>query len=68
MATLPNAPNPIALSAIANIFGGSVPHSMSKYYDANAGIAATGVLRFSQFHGKSAMSPVVVLGSFGISP
>lgn len=65
---LPNAPNPIALSAIANVFGGSAPHSMSEYYDGNAGIVATGMLQFKQFHGKSAMTPAVVLGSFGIGP
>ena len=49
----------ISLSQIAAEFGGSTPHSMSEYYAAASGIPSSGAISFSQFHGKSALSPAM---------
>lgn len=44
----------ISLSNIASEFGGSAPHSMSEYYDADNGIPASGTIDFADFYGKQA--------------
>jgi len=40
--------------SISAEFGGTTPHGLSEYYDAASGIPASGVIDFSDFHGKSA--------------
>ena len=47
----------ITLSEIAAEFGGSAPHSLSEYYDADTGVPASGVISFSDFYGTSAYTP-----------
>lgn len=51
--TLPATP-PLSMSQIATEFGGSLPHSLSEYYGAAAGVPASGTLSFTDFLGKSA--------------
>lgn len=43
----------VSLSDIAAEFGGVVPHSMSEYLGAAAGVPASGRLRIRDFYGKS---------------
>lgn len=45
----------ISLLQIATEFGGTVPHSLSEYYGAAAGVPASGTISFSHFYGKSAI-------------
>ena len=50
----------IALSDIADEFGGSTPHSMSEYYSGGLGpsaVPASGAISFSDFYGTSNMPP-----------
>lgn len=50
---LPASP-PLSMTQIATEFGGSLPHSISEYYGAAAGVPASGTLSFTDFLGKSA--------------
>lgn len=44
---------PLSFTAIVGEFGGTVPHSMSEYYNKATGIPASGTISFSDFRGKS---------------
>ncbi|WP_067516917.1 hypothetical protein [Endozoicomonas ascidiicola] len=46
----------LAFSDIVGEFGGEAPHKLSEYYG-KGGVAESGVLRISDFYGKSAFSP-----------
>jgi len=50
--TLP-ASGPLSLAQIAGEFGGAVPHALSEYYGAAAGIPASGAISIGQFYGKA---------------
>lgn len=50
--TLP-ASGPLSLAQIAGEFGGAVPHALSEYYSAAAGIPASGPISIGQFYGKA---------------
>lgn len=60
--TLP-ASGPLSLGDIAGEFGGSVPHAISEYYGADAGVPASGAISISDFYGTSALGPVTFIGS-----
>lgn len=51
----------ISLADIAGEFGGSTPHAINEYYDADAAniIPASGVISFNDFYGTSAWAPIV---------
>lgn len=44
---------PLSFTAIVGEFGGTVPHSLSEYYDKATGIPVSGTISFSDFRGKS---------------
>lgn len=48
----------IKLSEIATEFGGSAPHALSEYYDADTGVPASGEIQLAaDFYGTSAYTP-----------
>lgn len=44
---------PLSFTAIVGEFGGTVPHSLSEYYNKATGIPVSGTISFSDFRGKS---------------
>ena len=50
----------IALSDIAEEFGGSSDIAMSDFYSAAAGIPASGAISFKNFYGKSAQFDLAI--------
>ncbi|GGD03489.1 hypothetical protein GTQ45_02010 [Pyruvatibacter mobilis] len=59
---------PISLSQIAGEFGGAAPHSLSEYYGAAPGVPGSGVIKFSDFYGKSAGFQAAISSGFGSWP
>ena len=58
----------LKLSEIATEFGGSLPHKLSEYYAATAGIPATPPLKISHFYGKSrGFSANIILASHKVN-
>lgn len=50
---LPNSGNSLSILQIATEFGGAVPHALSEYYGVASGIPGSGLIRISDFYGKS---------------
>ena len=63
---------PITLAQIAAEFGGSPPHSLAEYYSGGiyvgsniVGIPSSGVIKFSDFYGKSNIFAFEIHGNYG---
>jgi hypothetical protein len=50
---LPSSGNSISILQIATEFGGAAPHALSEYYGVTTGIPVSGLIRISDFYGKS---------------
>ncbi len=53
----------IKITDIVTEFGGTAPHALSEYYDAAAGIPASGIITVSDFYGASAALSLTVTSS-----
>lgn len=58
---------PLSMAQIATEFGGAVPHSLSEYYGAAAGVPTSGQISISDFYGKSNIVATRVTVTQGVS-